>query len=89
MADKAGDMLDIVRDILLTARLDNKERFKQVGCWKRLGDGKGEAHRMIQYLLSLPGSLGCNLTLPPGWLLPAPGPRACLPADGAGDKEQP
>ena len=33
MADKAGDMLDIVRDILLTARLDNKERFKQVVCW--------------------------------------------------------
>ena len=33
MADKAVDMLDIVRDILLTARLDNKERFKQVGVW--------------------------------------------------------
>jgi len=30
MADKAGDMLDIARDILLTARLDDKERFKQV-----------------------------------------------------------
>lgn len=29
MADKAGDMLDIVRDILLTARLDDAERFKQ------------------------------------------------------------
>lgn len=31
MADKAGDMLDIARDILLTARLDDRERFKQVG----------------------------------------------------------
>ncbi|KAL4419293.1 hypothetical protein ABPG77_008343 [Micractinium sp. CCAP 211/92] len=30
MADKAGDMLDIVHDILLTARLDDKERFKQM-----------------------------------------------------------
>lgn len=29
MADKAGDMMDIVHDILLTARLDDKERFKQ------------------------------------------------------------
>lgn len=33
MADKAGDMLDIARDILLTARLDDRERFKQVG-WR-------------------------------------------------------
>ncbi len=31
MADKSGDMLDIVRDILLNTRLDDKERFKQVG----------------------------------------------------------
>lgn len=30
MADKAGDMLEIVHDILLTARLDDKERFKQM-----------------------------------------------------------
>lgn len=30
MADKAGDMLDIARDILLTARLDDSERFKQM-----------------------------------------------------------
>jgi Zn-dependent M16 (insulinase) family peptidase len=30
MADKAGDMLDIARDILLTARLDDRERFKQM-----------------------------------------------------------
>jgi Zn-dependent M16 (insulinase) family peptidase len=31
MADKAGDLLDIARDVLLTARLDDRERFKQVG----------------------------------------------------------
>lgn len=30
MGDKSGDMLDIMRDVLLTARLDDKERFKQV-----------------------------------------------------------
>lgn len=29
-ASKAPDMLDLMRDILLTARLDDKERFKQV-----------------------------------------------------------
>ena len=31
MGEKAGDMLDLMRDILLTARLNDKERFKQVG----------------------------------------------------------
>ena len=31
MADKAGDLLDLFRDVLLTARLDDRERFKQVG----------------------------------------------------------
>lgn len=36
MADKAGDMLDIARDILLTARLDDRERFKQVGRMEEL-----------------------------------------------------
>lgn len=30
MAHKAADMLDLMRDVLLTARLDDKERFKQV-----------------------------------------------------------
>ncbi|EFN52070.1 hypothetical protein CHLNCDRAFT_139318 [Chlorella variabilis] len=30
MASKAGDMLDIARDILLTARLDDCDRFKQM-----------------------------------------------------------
>ena len=29
--DKAGDLLDVFRDVLLTARLDDRERFKQVG----------------------------------------------------------
>ena len=33
MASKAGDMLDIARDILLTARLDDCDRFKQVLCF--------------------------------------------------------
>ena len=31
MADKAGDLLDLFRDVLLTAPLDDRERFKQVG----------------------------------------------------------
>lgn len=39
MADKAGDMLDIARDILLTARLDDRERFKQVGLSWTAGGG--------------------------------------------------
>lgn len=30
MADKAGDMLDIARDVLLTARLDDRDRFRQM-----------------------------------------------------------
>jgi Zn-dependent M16 (insulinase) family peptidase len=28
--DHAGDLLDILRDVLLTARLDNRERFRQI-----------------------------------------------------------
>lgn len=28
--DKAGELLDILRDVLLTARLDNRERFRQM-----------------------------------------------------------
>lgn len=31
MAEKAPELLDVMRDILLTARLDDKNRFKQVG----------------------------------------------------------
>ncbi|KAL4856502.1 Presequence protease 1 [Chlorella vulgaris] len=30
MADKAGDMFDVARDMLLSARLDDRERFKQM-----------------------------------------------------------
>ncbi len=30
MADKAGDLLDLFHDVLLTARLDDKARFRQV-----------------------------------------------------------
>ena len=30
MADKSQDMLDIVRDVLLSAKLDDKDRFKQM-----------------------------------------------------------
>lgn len=38
MGDKAGDMLDIARDILLTARLDDRGRFKQARCgWVAAG----------------------------------------------------
>jgi presequence protease len=28
--DKAGELLDILKDVLLTAKLDNRERFKQI-----------------------------------------------------------
>ena len=30
MADKTGDMLDLFRDVLLTSRLDDQDRFRQV-----------------------------------------------------------
>ena len=30
MADKAGDLLELFHDVLLTSRLDDKERFRQV-----------------------------------------------------------
>ena len=30
MSDKAGDLLELFQDVLLTARLDDQERFKQV-----------------------------------------------------------
>ena len=30
MADKSGDLLDIVKDVLTTAKLDDKERFRQM-----------------------------------------------------------
>lgn len=30
MADKAADLLDLFHDVLLTARLDDKARFRQV-----------------------------------------------------------
>ena len=30
MADKAGDLLDLFHDVLLTARLDDRARFRQV-----------------------------------------------------------
>ena len=30
MSDKAGDLLELFHDVLMTARLDDQERFKQV-----------------------------------------------------------
>lgn len=30
MADKSGDLLDLFRDVLLTSRLDDQDRFRQV-----------------------------------------------------------
>lgn len=48
MGDKAGDLLELIQDILLTAKLDDRERFKQVGappgalwCLERVAEGKG------------------------------------------------
>ena len=36
MASKAGDMMEVARDVLLTARLDDQPRFTQVS-----GGGRG------------------------------------------------
>jgi hypothetical protein len=30
MADRSGDLLELFHDVLLTARLDDRERFRQV-----------------------------------------------------------
>jgi hypothetical protein len=30
MGDKAGDLMDLFHDVLLTAKLDDKARFRQV-----------------------------------------------------------
>lgn len=35
---QAGDLLDIVRDTLMTARLDDKERFKQMVLETKAGE---------------------------------------------------
>ena len=32
MADRSGDLLELFRDVLLEARLDDRERFRQVSC---------------------------------------------------------
>ncbi|MBN1965508.1 MAG: insulinase family protein, partial [Anaerolineae bacterium] len=37
MADQTGDLLDILRDVLLTANLDNRERFRQIVLEEKVG----------------------------------------------------
>ena len=56
MGDKAGDLLELIQDILLTAKLDDRERFKQVGnsaliCLESVAQGK---------------ALHCSTSLPVG-----------------------
>ena len=44
MGGKAGDLLELIQDILLTAKLDDRERFKQVGnkcAWREVPRGRG------------------------------------------------
>ena len=36
MADRSGDLLELFHDVLLEARLDDRERFRQVSCVLRL-----------------------------------------------------
>ncbi len=43
MADKAGDMMEVARDILLTARLDDRARFSQMVNETKAGLESGEA----------------------------------------------
>eukprot|EP00955_Chlamydomonas_euryale_P078317 363131-Chlamydomonas_euryale.AAC.2 len=41
MADKAGDMMAVVRDVLLSARLDDKARFSQMVAETKAGMESG------------------------------------------------
>jgi hypothetical protein len=43
MGDKSGDLLALVRDILLTARLDDRARFTQMVAETKAGLEAGEA----------------------------------------------
>ena len=42
MGDKSGDMFELMRDILLTARLDDKARFTQMVAETKAGLESGE-----------------------------------------------
>ena len=63
MGDKAGDLLELIQDILLTAKLDDRERFKQVGDLAQstrvtgeecLGEGAALQHLAHCYLRAAP-----------------------------------
>lgn len=55
MGGKAGDMLDLMRDILLTARLDDRQRFTQMVAETKAGMESGESSvRCPQLDTSLP-----------------------------------
>ena len=49
MASKAGDMMEVARDVLLTARLDDQPRFTQVS----VGGGGREGERAAMGLKNM------------------------------------
>lgn len=51
MAGKSGDMLELMRDILLTARLDDKARFTQMVAETKAGLESGGPKRLLAFLL--------------------------------------
>jgi Zn-dependent M16 (insulinase) family peptidase len=74
MADKAGDLLDLASDILLTARLDDRDRFRQMVLESRAGLEAGivgAGHRFAARRLDAPRSVA-------GWAGEAMGGLAYL-----------
>jgi Zn-dependent M16 (insulinase) family peptidase len=56
MGDKAADLFDLFRDVLLTARLDDQERFKQVG-----PAGSATLKDMSPHMSAAFWAVGCDL----------------------------
>jgi presequence protease len=74
MADKAGDLFDLASDILLTARLDDRDRFRQMVLETRAGleaGVVGAGHRFAARRLDAPRSVA-------GWAGDAMGGLAYL-----------
>ena len=74
MADKAGDLFELASDILLTARLDDRDRFKQMVLESRAGLEAGivgAGHRFAARRLDAPRSVA-------GWAGEAMGGLAYL-----------
>jgi hypothetical protein len=53
MGDKSADLLELMRDILLTARLDDKARFTQMVAETKAGLEAGECREGAAGLLSM------------------------------------